>query len=89
MVNASDLALIHYHLHAQKDRNDEFAGPSPGDLLYSSRSGRTCVVFTTIGKGGRMNADCYQPDGAVIDLGELAPPPPEVDSGMQQGIGPR
>jgi hypothetical protein len=89
MLAASDLALVHYHLHAQKERNDAYAGPSPGDLVYAARFGRSCVVFTAVGKGGRMNADFYQPDGVVIDLGEVVPPPPAVDSGMQRGIGPR
>jgi hypothetical protein len=70
MVGASDLALAHYHLHAQKPKNAEFAGPSPGDLIYAARSGRSCVVVTPIADG-RLDADYYQSDGAVIDLGEL------------------
>jgi len=89
MLAASDLALVHYHLHAQKERNEAYAGPSPGDLLYAARFGRSCIVFTAVGKGGRMNADFYQPDGVVIDLGEVVPPPAQDDSGMQRGIGPR
>jgi hypothetical protein len=70
MIGASDLALAHYHLHAQKTKNAEFAGPSPGDLVYAARSGRSCVVVTTIAEG-RLDADYYQSDGVVIDLGEL------------------
>jgi hypothetical protein len=69
MIGASDLALAHYHLHAQKSKNAEFAGPSPGDLVYAARSGRSCVVFTPIADG-HMDADYYQSDGVVIDLGE-------------------
>jgi hypothetical protein len=89
MIAASDLALAHYHLHAQRERNGEYAGPSPGDLAYAARSGRACVVFTSVGSGGRLNVDYYQPDGAVIDLGEVVPPPVETDSGMTRGVGPR
>jgi hypothetical protein len=70
MVGASDLALAHYHLHVQKTRNDEFAGPSPGDLIYAARAGRSCVVLTQVGTD-RLDIDYYQPDGVVIDLGEL------------------
>jgi hypothetical protein len=89
MIAASDLALAHYHLHAQRERNGEYAGPSPGDLAYAARSGRACVVFTSVGSGGRLNVDYYQPNGVVIDLGEVAPPPVEADSGMTRGVGPR
>jgi hypothetical protein len=89
MLAASDLALAHYHLHAQRERNGTFAGPSPGDLAYAARYGRSCVVFTGVGPGGRMNVDYYQPDGAVIDLGEVVPPAKEPDSGMTRGVGPR
>jgi hypothetical protein len=70
MIAASDQALAHYHMHAQKTRNSEFAGPSSGDLLYAARSGRACVVLTTLYEG-KMDADYYQADGVVIDLGEL------------------
>lgn len=89
MLNASDAALLHYHMHVQKERNEQYAGPSPGDLIYAARFGRSCVVFTSVGKGGRMNVDYYQPDGVVVDLGEVEPPAVEVDSGMRRGIGPR
>jgi hypothetical protein len=70
MIAASDLAMAHYHLHAQKEKNGSYAGPSPGDLMYAARSGRNCIVFTTLG-GGLMDVDYYQPDGIVIDLGEI------------------
>ncbi len=88
MLTASDTALAHYHFHVQKERNESFAGPSPGDLGYAERFGRACVVLTSVGKGGRMDVDYYQPDGTVIDLGEIWPVA-EVDSGMERGVGPR
>lgn len=70
MINQSAHALAHYHFHAQERRNGEYAGPSADDLTYSARSGRTCLVFTTTNDDS-MDADYYQPDGVVIDLGEL------------------
>ncbi len=70
MINSSYKALVHYHLHAQRRSNDQFAGPSLGDLQYAARSGRTCVVFTTVGND-RLNIDVYSPDGSVIDLGVI------------------
>jgi hypothetical protein len=70
MINQGSHALAHYHFHAQERRNSEYAGPSPDDLAYAARSGRTCLVFTTVSEDA-MDADYYQPDGAVIDLGEL------------------
>lgn len=68
MIRFSDRALAHYHLQVQNARMSRAAGPSDGDLLYAAESGRTCLVFTSIGKG-TLNADLYTPDGQIIDLG--------------------
>jgi hypothetical protein len=68
MIDASNRGLAHYHFHVQRNNNDEYAGPSMGDVQYAARSGRTCLVITTVGKG-RLNFDVYTPDGVVIDLG--------------------
>jgi len=70
MVLASDLSLAHFHLQVQHAKNRKFAGPSQGDLVYAARSGRTCVVFTSIDQD-TLNVDVYQPNGVVIDLGEI------------------
>jgi hypothetical protein len=70
LLEDSATSLAHYHFHAQRTRNTQFAGPSEGDLLYASRYGRTCVVFTTVAEGV-MNADVYFPSGAVVDLGVI------------------
>lgn len=72
MIRRSDAALAHYHFHAQRERNEGYAGPSAGDMLYASLQGRNCLVLTTV-RSSTMNADFYQPDGVVIDLGELKP----------------
>lgn len=70
MIRASDRALAHYHLHAASEMMPAHAGPSRTDLRYAATSGRTCVVLTSI-RSGVLNADYYQPDGVVIDLGEI------------------
>lgn len=70
MIAASDRSLLHYHFHVQRHRNVEYAGPSSGDLMYAARSGRNCIVVTSISEG-LYNLDYYQPDGKVIDLGTV------------------
>lgn len=73
MLRFSDRALVHHHFQVQRSHNEAFAGPSLADLAYCERSGRTCVVFTSIARD-RLGVDIYQPDGAVIDLGEIERP---------------
>jgi len=73
MIGQSDLALAHYHFHVQDLRNSEFAGPSADDLAYAGRQGRNCLVFTSVARR-TMNIDYYQPDGIVIDLGDISAP---------------
>lgn len=70
LINYADRAVGVFHQHVQKARNARFAGPSDGDLEYAHLSGRSCVVFTSIGSD-RLDADYYQPNGAVIDLGDI------------------
>jgi len=70
MIRSSDRSLAHYHFHAQEERNSAYAGPSPGDLIYSARHGRNCLVLTSLGEGA-MGVDYYQPDGVVVDLGRI------------------
>lgn len=70
MIGASDLALAHYHFHVQTWANSDYAGPSVEDLDYTAKSGRSCVVLTGVADGV-VNVDYYQPDGVVVDLGEL------------------
>ncbi len=71
MIAAGDLALAHYHFHVQREKNEDYAGPSARDLDYATRFGRSCIVFTSV-RRGVMNADYYQPGNTVIDLGEIA-----------------
>jgi hypothetical protein len=70
MIAAGDTALAHYHFHAQRVSNTSYAGPSPADLDYADRSGRSCIVLTSVGQGV-LNLDYYQNGGVVVDLGEI------------------
>ena len=72
MLRSGALALAHYHFHVQTAASDAYAGPSEGDLEYARTFARACLVFTSLGPdGARLNADCYFPDGTVVDLGEI------------------
>jgi hypothetical protein len=70
MIAQGDHTLAHYHFHAQDPRNGEYAGPSPNDLAYSARYGRSCLVLTSIATDA-LDVDYYQPDGVVVDLGAI------------------
>lgn len=68
MLSNSARSLVHYHMHVQQPSQAAYAGPGREDLVYAARSGRTCMVFTSVDRG-RLNADIYFPHGAVVDLG--------------------
>ncbi len=80
MLASSDTALAHFHFHAQAEGNREYAGPSEGDLDYAAASGRSCLVFTSLGVG-LLGVDYYHFDGhaggdgtadaVVLDLGDI------------------
>lgn len=69
---AGPLALAHFHFHAQRVDNREFAGPGPGDLEFAQAHGRACLVITPIGRS-TLNIDYFQAGGAKVDLGDFAP----------------
>lgn len=70
MIQQGARALAHYHFHVQEVRNGPYAGPSPDDLNYAARYGRSCLVLTSVAAGA-LDIDYYQPDGIVIDLGDI------------------
>jgi len=74
LVRQTERALAHYHFQVQDLRNGSFAGPSEGDLIYAARSGRTCLVLTSVDREGSLNADYFQPDGVMVDLGLIERP---------------
>jgi hypothetical protein len=73
MLRSSDRALAHYHFHAQRWGNARYAGPSPDDRVYAWRQGRACLVITAI-RSGVLAIDYYQPNGLILDLGEITQP---------------
>lgn len=70
MVRQGDRSLSVYHFHASESEMLDHAGPSAGDLAYARLNSRNCVVFTSL-RQRRVAVDYYNPDGVVIDLGEL------------------
>lgn len=70
LIDAGRLALAQYHFHVQTWRNSDFAGPSVEDLQFAARHGRTSLVLSGIAEG-ELNVDLYQPDGVVLDLGNI------------------
>lgn len=70
MDHESTLSIVHFHMHAQRYKNDSYTGPSAGDLEYAREHQRGCIVFTFLDRD-TLNADYFQPNGAIIDLGSL------------------
>lgn len=74
MIEGGDTALFHYHFHANKHTNAEYAGPSNGDVDAARALGRASLVMTFVRKDA-LNVDYYQGDGVRIDLGEIVREP--------------
>lgn len=73
LMAAGVASLFHYHFHASRNSMRDYAGPGEGDDAYARTLGRSCLVFTSL-SADSLNADYYQPDGVVIDLGEIRRP---------------
>ncbi len=65
--------IAHYHFHAQAHDNTAYAGPGAGDQAFIDRFGATAVLLTFLDRD-RLNVDYCQPDGVVIDLGDIRRP---------------
>ena len=63
-------ALFHYHNHAQKYDNREYAGPHLGDFAYANSTRANCLVFTFL-SSREMNVDFYRHGKVVVDLGSI------------------
>ena len=70
MIEGGDTALFHYHFHANRHTNSEYAGPSKGDIETARSLGRASLVMTFVRKDA-LNVDYYQGDGIRVDLGEI------------------
>ncbi|XAL99656.1 hypothetical protein OT109_19010 [Phycisphaeraceae bacterium D3-23] len=67
-VRAMHTGLAHYHFHAQRYDNADWAGPGGGDATFADNLHANCIVFTFIDRN-TLNADAYFPGGLAIDLG--------------------
>lgn len=70
MLRAGTWALAHYHFHAQRISNAEYAGPGPGDEEFATEHGKNCLVFTPV-RDGDLNVDFFISGGTKLDLGTL------------------
>ncbi|MHC4446966.1 MAG: hypothetical protein ACYSXF_04065 [Planctomycetota bacterium] len=70
MLDAAYTSLFHFHLHVQKYRNADFAGPGYGDVNYADNTRANCLVFTFVNER-TMNVDFYRHGNVVVDLGEI------------------
>jgi len=71
MIEGGDTALFHYHFHANRHTNSEYAGPSKGDIEAARVLGRASLVMTFVRKDG-LNVDYYQGDGVRITVADAA-----------------
>jgi len=65
--------VFHFHHHAQKYDNRDYAGPHLGDFQYAESTRANCLVFTFI-DSSTLNADYYRHGGVVVDLGQINRP---------------
>jgi hypothetical protein len=70
MLDAAYTSLFHFHLHAQRHWNRDYAGPGFGDVNYADNTRANCLVFTFISEEA-MNVDFYRHGRVIVDLGEI------------------
>ena len=73
MLDAAYTSLFHFHLHVQRYRNADYAGPGFGDVNYADNTRANCLVFTFVSKDA-MNVDYYRHGRVLVDLGEIRRP---------------
>ncbi len=73
MFQESARSTAHYHFHANEVRNWKYAGPGTQDMGYARTHGRACIVFTSIDED-TLNADYFDDNGVIIDLGMVRRP---------------
>ncbi len=61
-------SLAHYHFHAQKRKNQAFAGPGIGDMDRIARLQQFSAIVLTFIDEDHLNIDYYQPENVVVDL---------------------
>jgi hypothetical protein len=73
LFDAAYSGVFHFHNHAQKFDNADYAGPHMGDFAYAESTRANCLVFTFI-DSRTINADYYRHGGIVVDLGTFRRP---------------
>ncbi len=73
MIEAMYGGLAHYHFHAQRHDNAEFAGPGRGDLAFADAMETHTLILTFVDRD-QLNVDLAFPGGRVLDLGCLERP---------------
>ncbi len=73
LFDAAYTGVFHFHNHAQKYDNADYAGPHMGDFAYAESTRANCLVFTFI-DSRTINADYYRHGGIVVDLGTFRRP---------------
>ncbi len=73
MFDAGYRGLFHFHHHAQRYENRDYAGPHLGDFNYADSTRANCLVFTFI-DSRTLNADWYRHGRVVVDLGQIGRP---------------
>ncbi|MFO0874847.1 MAG: hypothetical protein U0575_12875 [Phycisphaerales bacterium] len=70
MLDAAYTGLFHFHLHATKVNNAQYAAPAQGDMLYADNTRANALVFTFIDRD-TLNVDFYRHGGVSVDLGSV------------------
>ena len=70
MIERCYTGVAHYHFHAQKYGNKEYAAPGRGDLETADRLNMSFLVFIFIDRD-HLNVDYYQTGQVSIDLGTI------------------
>jgi hypothetical protein len=70
MLDAAYTSLFHFHMHAQRHWNRDYAGPGFGDVNYADNTRANCLVFTFLSEDA-MNVDFYRHGRVMVDLGEI------------------
>jgi hypothetical protein len=70
MIDAGYTAIFHFHMHVQRYRNSDYAGPGFGDDNYADNLRTNCLVFTFINEN-TLNVDYYRHGGVSVDLGGI------------------
>jgi hypothetical protein len=73
MMDASYTAVFQFHFHAQRHRNEKYAGPGIGDLNYADNTRANCLVLAFINED-TLNVDFYRHGRVIVDLGEVRRP---------------